>query len=102
VGGLQLWSGLLWMVPVTLGIFATYYASIVGWEEALLAERFGAEYVRYCRETPRWWPRLDRLGSAIASSALHGWRDVGFSERGTLIAIVVGGTLLALRHRFLL
>jgi hypothetical protein len=33
---------------------------------------------------------------------LHGWREVAFSERGTLIAIVVGGALLALRHRFLL
>ena len=100
--GFSVWSGLLWMLPVTLGVFGAYYASIIGWEEALLTERFGEDYVRYCRETPRWWPRLSRLGSALASSALHGWREVAFSERGTLLAIVLGGALLALRHRFLL
>jgi hypothetical protein len=90
------------MVPVTLGVFGAYYHSIVGWEEALLTERYGEDYLRYGRETPRWWPRLGRLGEAMSSSALHGWREVAFSERGTLIAIVVGGALLALRHRFLL
>jgi len=100
--GFSVWSGLLWMLPVSLGVFGAYYASIIGWEEALLTERFGEEYVRYCRETPRWWPRLNHLGSALASSALHGWREVAFSERGTLIAIVLGGALLALRHRLLL
>jgi protein-S-isoprenylcysteine O-methyltransferase Ste14 len=100
--GFAVWSGLLWMLPVTVGVFATYYASIIGWEEALLTDRFGEDYIRYCRETPRWWPRLDRVGHALASSGAHGWREVVFSERGTLIAIVVGGALLALRHRFLL
>ena len=57
--GFSVWSGLLWMLPVTLGVFGAYYASIIGWEEALLTERFGEDYVRYCRETPRWWPRLE-------------------------------------------
>jgi protein-S-isoprenylcysteine O-methyltransferase Ste14 len=98
--GFTVWSGLLWMLPATLGVFGGYYASIIGWEEALLTERFGEDYRRYCAETPRWLPRLGRWGRAASSGAMHGWREVAFSERGTLIAIVVGGLLLILRQRF--
>jgi protein-S-isoprenylcysteine O-methyltransferase Ste14 len=95
--GFTIWSGLLWMVPVTLAVFGSYYASIIGWEEALLRERFGDDYERYCAETPRWWPRANRLSTALSASAMHDWREVAFSERGTLIAIAVGGVLLVAR-----
>jgi protein-S-isoprenylcysteine O-methyltransferase Ste14 len=95
--GVTVWSGLLWMLPVTLGVFGAYYAHIVQWEEALLRERFGDAYRAYCEDTPRWWPRLDRLGQAWSASAMHGWRDVAFSERGTLIAIAIGSALLTIR-----
>jgi protein-S-isoprenylcysteine O-methyltransferase Ste14 len=97
--GFTVWSGLLWMLPVTLGIFGAYYASIIGWEESLLTDRFGATYQAYCAVTPRWRPRLDRLGSAWSDSATHPWREVAFSERGTLIAIVAAAVLLALKQR---
>lgn len=98
--GFTIWSGLLWMLPMTLGVFAAYYASIVGWEERLLTGRFGDAYREYCEETPRWWPRPSRLGRALQAGAMHPWRQVAFSERGTLIAIVSAGMLLVLRHRF--
>jgi protein-S-isoprenylcysteine O-methyltransferase Ste14 len=96
--GFTVWSGLLWMLPVTLGVFILYYRSIIDWEEALLTERFGGAYARYVADTPRWWPRLDRLPAAIAASAMHPWRQVAFSERGTLAAIGVGGILLVIRQ----
>jgi protein-S-isoprenylcysteine O-methyltransferase Ste14 len=92
------WSGMVWMLPVTLGVFAGYYHNIVDWEEALLADRFGEAFARYATDTPRWRPRLDRLSTAVAASAMHPWRDVAFSERGTLLAIVVGAVLLVVRQ----
>jgi protein-S-isoprenylcysteine O-methyltransferase Ste14 len=97
--GFTVWSGLLWMLPVTVGVFAAYYQHIIGWEEGLLTERYGDEYRRYCAATPRWRPRLGQLGRAWSDSAMHGWREVGFSERGTLIAIAVASVLLVLRMR---
>lgn len=97
--GATVWSGLLWMLPVTVGVFAAYYASIIGWEEALLTDRFGDAYRAYRDETPRWWPRLDRLPAAWSASAMHPWREVAFSERGTLIAIGAASVLLVLRLR---
>ena len=96
--GFTVWSGLLWMLPITLGVFLLYYRSIIDWEEALLTERFGEAYTRYVDDTPRWWPRLDRLPAALAASAMHPWREVAFSERGTLAAIGVGAVLLVIRQ----
>ena len=96
--GFTVWSGLLWMLPATLGVFVLYYRSIIEWEEALLADRFGEAYTSYTAATPRWRPRLDRLGSAFAASAMHPWREVAFSERGTLLAIALGAGLLIVRQ----
>lgn len=96
--GFTVWSGLLWMLPITLGIFIVYYRSIIEWEEALLTERFGEAYTEYVSVTPRWRPRLDRLPAALSASAMHPWRKVAFSERGTLMAIAIGAILLVIRH----
>jgi protein-S-isoprenylcysteine O-methyltransferase Ste14 len=96
--GFTIWSGLLWMLPITLGLFIVYYRSIIEWEEALLTERFGDAYRQYLRETPSCWPRLDRLPAAFAASAMHPWREVAFSERGTLAAIAIGAILLVVRQ----
>jgi protein-S-isoprenylcysteine O-methyltransferase Ste14 len=96
--GFTVWSGLLWMLPITLGIFIVYYRSIIEWEEALLTERFGEAYTEYVSVTPRWWPRLDRLPAALSASAMYPWRQVAFSERGTLMAIALGAILLVIRQ----
>ena len=96
--GFTVWSGLLWMLPITLGVFIVYYRSIIDWEEALLTGRFGEAYTRYVAETPRWWPRFDRVPAAFAASAMHPWREVAFSERGTLAAIAIGAVLLVIRQ----
>ena len=49
---------------------------------------------------PRWWPRLSNLGGAVHDRAHHPWRDTLFSERGTLIAVVVISTLLVIVLRW--
>lgn len=41
-------------------------------EEVMLLERFGEEYARYSRTTPRFWPRW----SSDALSGGHSWRQV--------------------------
>jgi protein-S-isoprenylcysteine O-methyltransferase Ste14 len=48
--------------PLT-GMFMILFAIIVNInirfiEEPKLAERFGVEWVQYCKEVPRWFPRL--------------------------------------------
>jgi protein-S-isoprenylcysteine O-methyltransferase Ste14 len=37
---------------------AVVAAFVYGYEQPVLTERFGAEYERYRRNVPAWWPRL--------------------------------------------
>jgi len=63
VGNFLIWigfvvgSGVLWFLPVAIGLFAVEYTLIVRYEEGVLESIFGAEYVEYKRRTPRWFPR---------------------------------------------
>jgi protein-S-isoprenylcysteine O-methyltransferase Ste14 len=107
VGNFLIWigfvisSGLLWMLPVAWAIFALQYSAIVRFEEAALIRHFGESYEAYAREVPRWSLNPARLGAALSTRGPHGWRDVCFSERGTLIAATVMTLLLLAKYRWL-
>lgn len=97
--GFVVWSGLLWMVPVAVVIFFLEYVAITGFEAALLTEKYPVDYARYAAAVPAWIPKLANLPEALASRGAHPWRDVFFSERGTLIAVFVMTVLLLLKGR---
>jgi protein-S-isoprenylcysteine O-methyltransferase Ste14 len=67
-------------VAVPLGLFM--YASIVAAEEDYLQRRFGAAFSAYCRDVPRWWPRLTGLATTLRSMQFR-WRRVVVKEYGT-------------------
>ena len=109
LGNIVLWIGfalsarLIWIVPLVAVVLGLEYHAIVCWEERLLESRRGAEYHEYAARVPRWVPSFDFGRAAAAASdatrAPHSWRETVFSERGTLIAIVVGCLLLYLKLR---
>jgi protein-S-isoprenylcysteine O-methyltransferase Ste14 len=68
------------LIAVPLGLFM--YASIVAAEENYLRQRFGAAFEQYCRDVPRWLPRLSGLGQTLASMQFR-WRRVVVKEYGT-------------------
>lgn len=99
VGNILLWlgfavsAGLLWVAPLVVLLLALEYHAIVRWEERLLESRLGDAYRVYAARVSRWVPSLrppERLGSGRRFS----WRETLFSERGTLMAIVLGYLLL--------
>jgi protein-S-isoprenylcysteine O-methyltransferase Ste14 len=98
--GFTVWSGKLWLLVVCWTLFLLQYSAIIRFEEGLLTERFGEEYTTYVANVPRWWPRLGNLGAALRDRAHHPWRDTLFSERGTLMAIVVISSLLLIARRW--
>ena len=56
---------------------------------------FGPQYDRYALDVPRWVPvRPNDLGPL---QTRHPWRLVAFSERGTVMAIALVASLLALK-----
>jgi protein-S-isoprenylcysteine O-methyltransferase Ste14 len=95
--GFAVWSGLLWMLPIAWGIFVLQYGAITRWEEERLRLHFGSAYDTYAGNVPRWRPRWMALHRALSTSASHPWRDVIFSERGTLLAVGVMSLLLVLK-----
>ncbi len=99
--GFALASGLLWMVPVAWVVFALQYTAISRFEEAALVDHFGPTYLDYMKSVPRWVPRFAHFREALRTQGPHGWREILFSERGTLIAAAVMALLLAARRRWL-
>jgi protein-S-isoprenylcysteine O-methyltransferase Ste14 len=111
LGNVALWVGfalvarLPWLAPIFAVLLFFEYHAIVSWEEGLLASRIGTAYVEYTTRVPRWVParprtsgsRLQAPGSGLQASGAFTWGVTLFSERGTLIAIVLGFALLAVK-----
>jgi protein-S-isoprenylcysteine O-methyltransferase Ste14 len=108
IGNIALWVGFALAARLTWGaliiglLMAGEYYAIVEWEERLLESRVGEAYRSYSAQVPRWMPRLVRVPGHPASRApfsaspntLYSWGETFFSERGTLIAILLGYSLL--------
>jgi protein-S-isoprenylcysteine O-methyltransferase Ste14 len=95
--GFACWSRLLWMVPVAWVIFFAQYRAIAAWEAAFIRIKYLDSYDGYSRlvraSMPRWPPRA----ALVPVAPLHPWREVFFSERGTLIAVVAMAILLRIK-----
>jgi protein-S-isoprenylcysteine O-methyltransferase Ste14 len=92
--GFALCAGVAWMAPLLVAILGVEYHAIVRWEEGLLASRIGAPYLDYMARVPRWIPRRH---AAPAGRRDLSWRATFFSERGTIIAIVIASLLIVIK-----
>jgi len=82
------------MVYLIAGLFTLFsYQAIVLTEERFLRNRFGEEFEQYCREVPRWRPRLSRLRGATDGMAFQ-WGKVVMKDYSTCCTWVVITTLL--------
>lgn len=96
--GFAVWSRLLWMIPVAWIIFFFQYRAIAGWEAAFIRSKYPGAYDDYARAVRPWMPRLPPRAALAAVAPLHPWGQVFFSERGTLIAVVVMAILLTVKY----
>lgn len=101
VGNLLLWSGMAcwagapWMVAAAWLLFGPLYFFITRWEEQQLESRHGETFRAYARRVGAWTPRVPPADELRVSPPFS-WRETVFSERGTLVAILVMGALLSL------
>jgi protein-S-isoprenylcysteine O-methyltransferase Ste14 len=101
LGNWMIWSGLvvasrlIWMLPIAWAAFALQYGTMVIWEEARLRTMFGRQYDRYALDVPRWVPA--RPNDLAPLQTRYPWRLVAFSERGTVMAIALVASLLAIK-----
>jgi len=85
-----------WIVVVPIALLGV--RSMIGAEEAFLAERFGPAYDRYCAGVSRFWPRLRGIGTSLTESRLD-WRRAVRREHGTVFAVVTTALLMVVARR---
>lgn len=54
--------GSLWLLAYAGGMAVSFHLFVTGYEERVLARRFGGSYQEYRRAVPRWLPRRPRPG----------------------------------------
>ena len=87
--GCTVLCGMLWALPVLLGIMALQYSSTVRFEETFLRQKFGEEYERYTKETPRWFA-LPRWKPSPESHVPYPCKKILKRERGFIFGLVFG------------
>lgn len=85
--GMSVFSGVPWLMLLTVLAFAFQYYCIVKYEEKLLVERFGAEYQQYMQRVPAWLP--SRLPSLAEVEWPETFSPALKSERRTLAAVAL-------------
>ena len=58
ISGWAVWFGSGAVAIYGAGIFVLVHLFVIGYEEPTLRRTFGESYERYCRDVPRWIPRL--------------------------------------------
>jgi protein-S-isoprenylcysteine O-methyltransferase Ste14 len=96
--GFAVWSRLLWMVPVAWLVFFVQYRAIARWEASFIRSKYPDGYDDYARDVRPWMPRWPPREALAAIAPLHPWREVFFSERGTLLAVVAMAILLTMKY----
>ena len=66
------------LVAITFA-YAFMYHAITLAEEAYLRGKFGSAFEEYCKDVPRWWPRLRGLSATFAKTRFN-WTRVLVKE----------------------
>lgn len=85
-------------IGVPMAVFM--YICIVAAEEQYLLGRFGEAFKAYCRDVPRWMPRLPAL-FRLSEATQFRWRRVLVKEYGTpfgWISVIIAVTLFNFWH----
>jgi protein-S-isoprenylcysteine O-methyltransferase Ste14 len=108
LGNLLIFCGLViiansywWYVLALPGVIGVYWAIVLAEEESL-AQRFGQDYVEYCRTVNRFIPVLSGLGRTLRSSAFD-WRRVVYKETQVMcswITLAIGVLIWERVQRF--
>jgi protein-S-isoprenylcysteine O-methyltransferase Ste14 len=99
VGNAMILAGLLlicntpWAYLIAGGFFIFAYYCIVRTEETFLLNKFGEEYVEYCRNVNRWVPDLGRVVEAVRTMSFN-WRRVVMKDYSTIVTWVLGAIAL--------
>jgi protein-S-isoprenylcysteine O-methyltransferase Ste14 len=93
--GFCLFYGSAWLCAIVVLFFGWVYVAITAAEEHYLFAKFGAAYVDYIRQVPRFLPDIRGLSRTLAGCPFR-WREALSKEYGTLTATLAGLTSVAI------
>jgi protein-S-isoprenylcysteine O-methyltransferase Ste14 len=76
-----------WLICAAAAYFAFQYFQIVLAEEEFLLNEFGAEYVEYIKNVPRFFPRISSYTHSSQAHQQARWHEAVQSERRTFQAL---------------
>lgn len=86
---------------IVIPLFAFIYQAIMAAEEAYLRQKFGTDYVAYCRQVPRLIPSLRGRGHTFAGVEYH-WRRAVRKDLSTITGLLLGLMCLPLWRTYVL
>lgn len=92
--GVAIFGGSYLVLFLAVALFCTQYHFVVKYEESILRQKFGPEYVSYCQDVPPWFPK--RSIKLEDMEWPNNFTPAIRSERRTLTTIVVLVVILAL------
>jgi protein-S-isoprenylcysteine O-methyltransferase Ste14 len=78
-----------WLVIIVAVWFGFQYYQIVMLEESFLEKEFGAAYVEFKRNVPRFIPLIIPYKNSVQEHQLPNWKEATHSERRTFQALSV-------------
>lgn len=76
-----------WLVLAAIVWFSFQYYQIVMAEEEFLEKEFGAAYLEFKKNVPRFLPQLVPFKSSVQEHQLPNWKEAAHSERRTFQAL---------------
>jgi hypothetical protein len=80
----------LWMGIVFLAIYAAIYIPQIKKETAVLTERFGDPFLKYCRNTPAFFPGLRSVPRLSAIKFKLVWAKKELPSMTATLAVILG------------
>jgi protein-S-isoprenylcysteine O-methyltransferase Ste14 len=96
--GIVAHSLLFYLIGIPLFIF--FYMAIIMAEENYLANKFGQEYVDYCRNVNRFIPKFSGIGETVKNMTFN-WKRLVAKEYGTTYLWIVSMILLIERNQYI-
>lgn len=97
--GLGIVANSMFFYFIGIPLFIFMYLAITRAEEKYLGEKFGEEYVEYCKNVNRFIPDLSGIGKTIKSMTFN-WQRLVVKEYGTTYSWVVCAILLIMKNDY--
>ncbi len=94
VGNMLIYAGQFLMFGnypcLAIGVLSFWfvYECIIAAEENYLRKKFGRAYDEYCRDVPRWIPRLSKIGAATSGMKFD-WKKVIYKDYPTMTSTLI-------------